>query len=58
MVGKGDKFEDLYVLDKSNLDYVFAAYENNISAHIWNNRLGYLSFRHLEILKHHLHCDI
>lgn len=57
MIGKGDKFEDLYVLDKSNLNSVSTTFVNTVPAHIWHSRLVHASFGHLDTLKHHLHCD-
>ncbi|KAL5557118.1 hypothetical protein UlMin_039354 [Ulmus minor] len=57
MIGKGEKFEGLYVLDAATLRSVFTAYANNISAHVWHNRLGHLSFKRLDSLKNQLLYD-
>ncbi|KAK0588496.1 hypothetical protein LWI29_001655 [Acer saccharum] len=51
MIGKGEKFEDLYVLDAATLNSVSTTYVNNVSTHIWHNRLGHLSFKKLDSLK-------
>ena len=57
MIGKGEKVEDLYVLDTNTLNSVSTACVNNVSTHFWHNRLGHLSFKRLNILKQHIHCD-
>ncbi|KAI9178269.1 hypothetical protein LWI28_024501 [Acer negundo] len=57
MIGKGERVEDLYVLDAAVLNSVSSAYVNNVSAQVWYNRLGHISFKRLDILKSHLHND-
>ena len=62
MISKGEKFEKLYVLDTAtlnatNLNSVSTTFVNNISSHIWHNRLGHLSFKRLDILKDQIQCD-
>ena len=57
MIGKGETFEDLYVLDATILSSVSTAYANSISAHVWHNRLGHLSFKRLDSLKNQLLYD-
>ena len=34
MIGRGDKFEDLYILDTDKLKYVSTVFVNNVSAHV------------------------
>ena len=58
MIGKGDKLEDLYILDTNTLKYVSTFFINNVLDHVWHNRLGHLSFKHLNALKNHLHYDV
>ncbi|KAL5812533.1 hypothetical protein ACOSQ3_027483 [Xanthoceras sorbifolium] len=63
MIGRGDKVHGLYVLHKKNLQMhtvnsVSVASINNISAHIWHNRLGHLSFKKLDSIKDKLQCDV
>ena len=58
MIGGGDKFEDLYILDTDTLKSASTIFVNNFSAHVWHNRLGHLSFKCLDALKNHLHCDV
>lgn len=50
--------EDLYVLDRYILNSVSIASVNNVSAHVWHNKRGHLSFKRLDNLKHHLQCDV
>ncbi|KAL5563154.1 hypothetical protein UlMin_032901 [Ulmus minor] len=57
MIGKGDKLEDLYVLDSSTLLPQSTAYVNSVSARLWHNRLGHLSFKKLDCLRSHLDLD-
>ncbi|KAL5538181.1 hypothetical protein UlMin_044629 [Ulmus minor] len=56
-IGKGDKLEDLYVLDSTALQSQSAAYVNSVSARVWHNRLGHLSFKKLDSLRSHLDLD-
>ncbi|XP_057499596.1 uncharacterized protein LOC130783851 [Actinidia eriantha] len=78
IIGRGEKFENLYVLDTLNLKTaatlnaslnvekldadssksIFATFVNNVSSHIWHNRLGHLSSKRLDILKDQIQCDI
>ena len=58
MIGKGDKLENLYILDTNTLKYVSTFFINNVLDHVWHNRLGHLSFKHLNALKNHLHYDV
>ncbi|KAL5543790.1 hypothetical protein UlMin_007574 [Ulmus minor] len=58
MIGKGDKVQDLYVLNIQCLHSVSNAFVNNVSAHIWHNRLGHISFKRLDSLKDQLKCDV
>ena len=58
MIGRGDKFEDLYILDTDTLKFASTIFVSNVSAHVWHNRLGHLSFKRLDALKNHLHCDV
>lgn len=62
MIGKGDKLEDLYVLDANSsngslLNVQSVAYVNKVSIQLWYNRLGHLSNRKLDTLRHQLSCD-
>ncbi|KAL5577040.1 hypothetical protein UlMin_018739 [Ulmus minor] len=56
-IGKGDKLEDLYVLDSTALQSQSIAYVNSVSARVWHNRLGHLSFKKLDSLRSHLDLD-
>lgn len=50
MIGKGDKLEDLYVMDTDKLNlkfYVDNVPVNNVYVHVWHNRLGHPSFKRL-----------
>ncbi|KAI9198311.1 hypothetical protein LWI28_013676 [Acer negundo] len=58
MIGRGDKCEELYVLNTKILNSVSNAFVNHVSAHVWHNRLGHISFKRLERLKDQLHCDV
>ncbi|KAL5565554.1 hypothetical protein UlMin_028718 [Ulmus minor] len=55
MIGRVDKVQDLYIL---NLNSISHAFVNNVSAHIWHNRLGHISFKRLDSLKDQLKCDV
>ncbi|XP_068661644.1 uncharacterized protein [Aristolochia californica] len=54
MIGKGDKVQDLYVLRAQCLNSASTAFVNNVSAHVWHNRLGHISFTKLDSLKDQL----
>ncbi|KAL5565662.1 hypothetical protein UlMin_028826 [Ulmus minor] len=56
-IGKGDKLEDLYVLDSTALQSQSTAYVNSVSARVWHNTLGHLSFKKLDSLRSHLDLD-
>ena len=58
MIGRGDKFEDLYILYIDTLKSASTIFVSNVSAHVWHNRLDRLSFKRLDALKNHLHCDV
>ena len=58
MIGRGNKVQDLYVLNVQCLHSVSNAFVNNVSAHIWHNRLGHISFKRLDSLKDQLKCDV
>ncbi|KAL5831851.1 hypothetical protein ACOSQ4_017205 [Xanthoceras sorbifolium] len=58
IIDRGDKVHDLYVLNTKDLNSVSLAYINNVSAHVWHNRLGHISFKKLDSLKDQLHCDV
>ncbi|XP_068661006.1 uncharacterized protein [Aristolochia californica] len=58
MIGKGDKVQDLYVLRAQCLNSASIAFVNNVSAHVWHNRLGHISFKKLDSLKDQLQCDV
>ncbi|XP_022861542.1 uncharacterized protein LOC111381922 [Olea europaea var. sylvestris] len=58
MIGRGDKVQDLYVLDIRFFNSVSNVFVGKVVAHIWHNRLGYLSIKRLEALKEHVTCDI
>ena len=51
MISRGEKFEDLYILDTNTLKSAFIVFVNNVLAHVWHNRLGHLSFKRLDALK-------
>ncbi|KAK0584459.1 hypothetical protein LWI29_013591 [Acer saccharum] len=55
MIDRGKRVEDLYVLDAATLNSVSSTYVNNVSAQVWHNRLGHISFKRLDSLKSHLH---
>ena len=57
MIDNDEKFEDLYVLDAATLNSMSTTYVNNVSTHVWHNWLGHFSFKRLDYLKDHLHCD-
>ncbi|KAL5547625.1 hypothetical protein UlMin_002856 [Ulmus minor] len=54
MIGRGDKVHDLYILNVHCLNSISHAFVNNVSAHIWHNRLGHISFKRLDSLKDQL----
>lgn len=58
MIAKGDRVHNLYVLVTKTLNYVSNAFVNNVSVHVWHNRLGHLSFKRLDCLKNQLTCDV
>ncbi|KAL5542038.1 hypothetical protein UlMin_009748 [Ulmus minor] len=58
MIGRGDKVQDLYILNVHCLNSISHAFVNNVSAHIWHNRLGHISFKRLDSLKDQLKCDV
>ena len=65
MIGKGDKVQDLYVFQvtsshshskaTSHFKSTSSISVNAVSAQTWHNRLGHLSSKRLDILKHVLH---
>ena len=64
MIGKGDKVDGMYVLDvsklglQSTLPNNVQVFVNKVSAHTWHNRLGHLSNKILDLLRHHVyHLD-
>ena len=65
MIGNGNKFQDLYILDFHNLSSasvnsvnLVSFPINNVPFHTWHNRLGHLSFKQLQFLNSQLHCTI
>lgn len=58
MTGRGDRIQDLYVLDVKVLNSLSNAFVNNVSVLMWHNRLGHLSFKRLDCLKDQLMCDV
>ena len=60
MIGKGDKHDALYVLHARDLNIsspVSSTFANTVSARIWHERLGHLSFQRLKLLRPQLHCN-
>ncbi|XP_068655247.1 uncharacterized protein [Aristolochia californica] len=57
-IGKGDKVQDLYVLRAQHLSSASHVFVSNVSAHVWHNRLGHISFKRLDFLKDQLHSFI
>ena len=65
MIGKGDKHDALYVLDTSTIfdqqfsgsTPILSAQVNKVSAHVWHERHGHLSFQRSEFLQPQLHCN-
>ncbi|XP_068649045.1 uncharacterized protein [Aristolochia californica] len=53
-IGKGDKVQDLYVLRAQHLPSASHVFVSNVSAHVWHNRLGHISFKRLDFLKDQL----
>ena len=66
MIGKSRRVQDLYVLDLHNLAACPTPLPvnqvsfpiNTVSAKIWHNRLGHLSFSRLAILQSQLSCIV
>ncbi|KAL5576052.1 hypothetical protein UlMin_017751 [Ulmus minor] len=58
MIGKGDKVQNLYILNVHCLNSISHVFVNNVYAHIWYNRLGHISFKRLDSLKDQLKCDV
>ena len=65
MIGKGNKFQDLYILDSKSLSStsinnvnLVSFPINNVPFQIWHNRLGHLSVKQLHFLTSQLHCTI
>ena len=44
-------------LNADSLNSISATFVNNVSSHIWHNRLGHLSSKRLDILKDQIQCD-
>lgn len=62
MIGKGEKLQDLYVLDVDKLPVFPAmastsAHVNLVSIQTWHDRLGHLSSKILDVLKPQLQYD-
>lgn len=57
MIGRGSIVQDLYVLDTKGSNSVSKAFVGFVSARVWHNRLGHLSFKRLDVLKDHLLYD-
>lgn len=57
-IGKGDKIQGLYVLDTGDMNSFSNVIVGYVSAHIWHNRLGHLSFKRLDALKNQVACDV
>ena len=73
MIDKGNKMDDLYVLDSekivvqenfvvartsiNSVSNVFSLAVNNVNAHIWHHRLGHLSNKRLSLLQDQLHFN-
>ncbi|XP_068662825.1 uncharacterized protein [Aristolochia californica] len=57
-IGKGDKVQDLYVLRAQHLPSASHVFVNNVSAHVWHNRLRHISFKRLDFLKDQLHSFV
>lgn len=65
MIGKGSRFDDLYVLHSKDLIpatlstsvNASPAFVNKVSFQTWHNRLGHLSDQRLAVLNKLLHCD-
>lgn len=58
MIRKGDKVQGLYVLDTRNFHSFPHTFVCHVSAHIWHNRLGHLSFKRLDVLRDQVGYDI
>ncbi|XP_022853469.1 uncharacterized protein LOC111374938 [Olea europaea var. sylvestris] len=58
MIGRGDRVQDLYVLDIDVLNSLSNSFFNNVSVNVWHNRLSHLSFKKLDSLKNQLLCDV
>ena len=69
MIGRGDRVEDLYVLDTTTLVQKFSSnafmsssskfpiHANKASVQTWHSRLGHLSSKRLDCLKSQLQFD-
>ena len=51
MIGKGDRQADLYVL-QADCSPQFSSLVNRVSAQVWHDRLGHLSFKKLQPMRH------
>ena len=65
MIGRGSKFQDLYILDSQKLSSasinnvnLVSFPINNAPFHTWHNRLGHFSFKQLHFLSSLLHCTV
>ena len=57
LIGKGSQFANLYIFKTSSQLDISSTFINHISASTWHNRLGHLSNKCLNTLKHALPCD-
>ena len=66
MIGKGRRFQDLYILDLHNLATSSSSLPVNqvsfpihhVSATTWHHRLGHLSFKRLSLIQSQLPCIV
>ena len=57
MIGKGNRVEDLYVLDTNNSIFSSVhvqSVSHSTSLQLWHNRLGHISDKCLDAMKSHL----
>ena len=57
MIGRGRLCNDLYVLDENSITNP-TTYVNKVSVETWHQRLGHLSHKCLDSLKHRLHIHV
>lgn len=57
LIGKGNNYEGLYVLDVLGVT-TKQCYAHNVSTQLWHNRLGHVSFPRMQKLMEQLSCDV